>query len=78
MKPTFEEYNQAKSSIVFATNALRQCRARRDELIDALANEHEDEKHYLQMIERYNETIFTYEIYEKMRKDIRNEKLNLV
>ena len=68
MKPTLEEYNQAKSSITFATNALQQCRARRDELIDALIDERQDEKHYLQMIERYKETILVYDTYEKIEK----------
>jgi hypothetical protein len=68
MKPTLEEYNKAKSSITFATSALQQCRARRDELIDALADERQDEKHYLQLIERYKETVMLYEIYEKNEK----------
>ena len=68
MKPTLEEYNKAKLNITFATNALQQCRARRDELIDALNNERKDEKHYLQMIEQYKEIVLTYDTYEKIEK----------
>lgn len=68
MKPTLDEYNQAKSNITFAAHAIQHCRDRRDELIDELAKERENEKSYLQMLEFNKEIVFTYEIYEKIEK----------
>ena len=52
MKPTLEEYNQAKSNMAFVAHAIQHCRNRRDELIDELAKERAEEKSYLEMYER--------------------------
>ena len=68
MKPTLEEYNQAKSNMTFASHAIQHCRDRRDQLIDELAKERENEKSYLQMYEFNKEVVFTYEVYEKIEK----------
>lgn len=51
MKPTLEEYNQAKSNMSFAAHAIQHCRERRDQLIDELAKERAEEKSYLEMYE---------------------------
>jgi hypothetical protein len=68
MKPTLEEYNQAKQNITFASRALNSCRNERDRLIDALADERNNEKHYLQMLERYKEVVLIYDTYEAIEK----------
>ena len=68
MKPTLEEYNQAKSNMTFAAHAIQYCRERRDQLIDELAKEREEEKSYLQMYEQYKEVVFIYDTYEAIEK----------
>jgi hypothetical protein len=68
MKPTLEEYNQAKSNMTFASHAIQHCRERRDQLIDELAQERADEKSYLEMYERYKEIVFIYDTYEAIEK----------
>lgn len=68
-KPTVEEYNQAKRNITFASNALLFCQGRRNQLLDELIKERENEKHYLKLLEQYNEVVNTYEVFEKAGKD---------
>ena len=68
MKPTLEEYNQAKSNKAFAQNALRCCRERMNELIDELAAERASEKSYNNMIIQANDIILAYDVYEKIEK----------
>lgn len=68
MKPTLEEYNQAKSNMTFAAHAIQHCRDRRDQLIDELAKERENEKSYLQMYEQCKEVVFMYEVWDKIEK----------
>jgi hypothetical protein len=68
MKPTLEEYNQAKSNMTFAAHAIQHCRDRRDQLIDELAKERENEKSYLQMYEQCKEIVFMYEVWGKLEK----------
>ena len=68
MKPTLEEYTQAKSNMTFAAHAIQHCRDRRDQLIDELSKERENEKSYLQILERCKETVFMYETYEAIER----------
>lgn len=68
MKPTLEEYNQAKSNMTFAAHAISHCRERRDQLIDELAQERADEKSYLEMYEKFKEVVFIYDTYEAIEK----------
>lgn len=68
MKPTLEEYNQAKSNMTFAAHAIQHCRDRRDQLIDELAKERENEKSYLKMYEFNKEIVFEYEVWCKVEK----------
>ena len=68
MKPTLEEYNQAKSNITFAAHAIQHCRDRRDQLIDELSKERENEKSYLQMLESCKEIVFIYETFEAIER----------
>lgn len=68
MKPTLEEYNQAKSNMSFASRAIQHCRERRDQLIDELAKERAEEKSYLEMYERCKELVFIYDTYEAIEK----------
>jgi hypothetical protein len=68
IKPTLEEYNQAKQNTVFALRALQSCRNERDRLIDALVEARNDEKRYLKMLEEYKEVVLIYDTYEKIEK----------
>ena len=68
MKPTLEEYNQAKSNKTFAQNALRHCRERMNELIDELATERASEISYNNMIIQANDILLAYEVYENIEK----------
>lgn len=68
MKPTLEEYNQAKSNMTFAAHAIQHCRDRRDQLIDELTRERENEKSYLQMYEQCKEVVFMYEVWYKVER----------
>ena len=65
-KPSKEAYERAKENKAFASNALWACRKRKDELIDALAKERENEKHYVELYELNRDIIRKYEIYEEM------------
>lgn len=68
MKPTLEEYNQAKSNKAFAQNALQHCRERMNDLIDELAAERTSEKSYYNMIIQSNDILLAYEVYENIEK----------
>ena len=65
-KPTKEEYEKAKQDREFAATSLHLCRKRRDELIDALAQERESEKFYMNLYEKHRDIIRRYEIYEEL------------
>ncbi len=65
-KPTKEEYEKAKQDREFAATSLHMCRKRRDELIDALAQERESEKFYMELYEKHRDIIRKYEIYEEL------------
>ncbi len=65
-KPSKEEYEKAKECKKFASEALCLSRKRRDELIDALTQERESEKFYIELYEKYRDIIRRYEIYEEM------------
>ena len=73
MKPTLEEYNQAKSNLSFIAHAIQHCRDRRDQLIDELAKEREEEKSYLKLYEECKEIVFIYETYEAIKKGDRKK-----
>ena len=65
-KPSKEAYERAKQNKMFASDSLRLCRKRRDELIDALAQERENEKNYMELYEMNRDIIRKYEIYEEL------------
>ena len=65
-KPSKEAYERAKENKKFASEALWRCRKRRDELIDALAQERDNEKNYVELYELNRDIIRKYEIYEEL------------
>jgi hypothetical protein len=65
-KPSKEAYERAKQNRMFASDSLRLCRKRRDELIDALAKERDNEKHYMELYEMNRDIVRKYEIYEEL------------
>jgi hypothetical protein len=65
-KPSKEAYEKAKKDREFASTGLHMCRKRRDELIDALAKERENEKLYMELCEKHYDIIRKYEIYEEL------------
>ena len=68
-KPSKEAYERAKENKKFASNALWECRNRRDKLIDDLAKERENEKRYMELYEMNRDIIRKYEIYEELDAD---------
>lgn len=68
-KPSKDAYDSAKQNLMFASDSLRLCRKRRDELIDALAQERENEKNYIELYEMNRDIIRKYEIYEELEKN---------
>lgn len=68
-KPTFEEYEKAKQEYNTFCSWLRMARERKNELIDALAVERENELRYLQQANKHREIIRCYELYEQIEKD---------
>lgn len=68
-KPSKEAYEKAKKDKEFAATSLRMCRKRRDELIDALAQERESEKFYMELYEKHRDIIRKYEIYEELENN---------
>ena len=65
-KPSKDAYDRAKQNLKFASDCLRLCRKRRDELIDELAQERENEKSYAELYEMNKDIIRKYEIYEEL------------
>lgn len=65
-KPSKDAYDRAKQNLMFASDSLRLCRKRRDELIDALAQERENEKSYIELYEMNRDIVRKYEIYEEL------------
>jgi hypothetical protein len=51
---------------MFASDSLRLCRQRKDELIDALAKERDNEKRYTELYEMNRDIVRKYEIYEEL------------
>ena len=68
MKPTLEEYEQAKANMTLVAHAIQHCRDKQDQLIDELAQERTHEKDYLQLYERCKEVVFIYETYMAIEK----------
>lgn len=65
-KPSKDAYDRAKQNLMFASDSLRLCRKRRDELIDELAQERENEKNYIALYEMNRDIVRRYEIYEEL------------
>ena len=68
-KPSKEAYERAKENKKFASEALWRCRKHRDELIDALAQERDNEKSYVELYELNRGIIRKYELYEEIESD---------
>jgi hypothetical protein len=67
--PTLEEYKAAKESYKSYCSWIRMARERKNELIDELAKERENELCYLEQAEKQHDIIRSYEIYEQIRKE---------
>lgn len=67
-KPTLEEYEKAKQDYKTYCSRLRMAREKKDELIDALAIERENESLYLKQAEKQLDIIHCYEIYARLEK----------
>lgn len=67
-KPTLEEYEKAKQEYKTYCSWLRMAREKKNELIDALAVERENELLYLKQAEKQHDIIRCYEIYEQLEK----------
>ena len=67
-KPTLEEYEKAKQDYKTYCSWLRMAREKKNELIDALAVERENELLYLKQSEKQHDVIRCYEIYEQLEK----------
>lgn len=67
-KPTKEAYEKAKSDYKMFCSWLVKSRERKNELIDALAIERENEKTYLDLAEKNKSIIQRYEIYEEIER----------
>lgn len=67
-KPTLEEYEKAKQEYKTYCSWLRMAREKKNELIDALAVERENELLYLKQAEKQHDIIRCYEIYERLEK----------
>lgn len=65
-KPTKEEYEQAKKDYQMFCSWLKMCKDKKNELIDALAVERQNELLYQQLAEKHRDTIRRYEIYEEL------------
>ena len=68
-KPSKEAYERAKKDREYVGTSLHLCRKRRDELIDALAKERDNEKLYMELYERHRDIIRKYEIYEELESN---------
>lgn len=68
-KPTLEEYEKAKQDYKTYCSWLQMAREKKNELIDALATERQNELLYLKQAEKQLGIIRCYEIYEQLEKD---------
>lgn len=67
-KPTLEEYENAKQEYSTFCSWIQLARERKNKLIDELSNVRKDELLYLDLAEKYKETIHTYEVYEEIER----------
>ena len=67
-KPTLEEYENAKQEYSTFCSWIQMARERKNKLIDELSNVRKDELLYLDLAEKYKETIHTYEVYEEIER----------
>jgi hypothetical protein len=67
-KPNLEEYEKAKQEYKTYCSRLRMAREKKNELIDALAVERQNELLYLKQAEKQCDIIRCYEIYEQIEK----------
>ena len=74
-KPTKEEYEQAKKDYQMFCSWLCRCRDKRNELIDALAIERQNELMYEKLAEKHRNTIRRYEIYEEIEAEKTKKKM---
>lgn len=68
-KPSKDAYDRAKQNLMFASDSLRLCRKHRDDLIDALAQERENEKNYIELYEMNRDIVRKYEIYQEIESN---------
>ena len=68
-KPTKEEYEQAKKDYQMFCSWLKMCKDKKNELIDALAVERQNELLYQKLAEKHRDTIRRYEIYEELENE---------
>jgi hypothetical protein len=69
VKPTLEEYNQAKTDIIFAQRALRISQAKRTQLRDQLEKENNLIEKYFEMFDKSEDIVFLYEYYNRVKGD---------
>ena len=69
-KPSKEDYEKSLKELEYLAGCLRLSRARRDELLDALCEEREHEKLYLESYEKHREIKRIYEIYEELEAKV--------
>lgn len=69
VKPTLEEYNQAKTDIIFAQRMLPICQERRAQLRDELEKEKKLIRQYLEMLDKSEDIVFLYEYYNRTKED---------
>ena len=67
-KPTLEEYEKAKQEYKTYCSWLRMTREKKNELIDALVIERQNELLYLKQAEKQHDIIRCYEICEQSEK----------
>ena len=67
-KPTENEYKEAQASYKQLCEYLRLCRQRRDNLLDELVAERENEKFCLSLAEKQKDIIRRYEIYTQIEE----------
>lgn len=67
-KPSIEEYKEAKQEYALFSSWLQSSNAKKNELIDALITERQNERTYLEQANKYKEIILAYEIYEEIEK----------
>lgn len=73
-KPTQEEYEEAKKAYNMYCSWLIKSREKKNELIDALAIERENELTYEKQAEKQRDVISKFEIYEKVEAEQRARK----